>query len=84
MLAKEIPYCLGQGALNNIYFMPHFLYMQVYDRLNSIGISPSYSHMLSVTKQISAHYKEALKNAATYGKIIRIIGDNSHFIIDIH
>ncbi len=60
------------------------LFLQVYDRLNKLGIAVSYNRSLVVFKQIGDHYLDLLVRAAEDGKHIRFVGDNLNFSVGVH
>lgn len=55
--------------------------IQVYDRLNRIGVSTSYTVALSTINQLGKRYPDLLINAMKEGKYIRLVGDNVNFSV---
>ncbi|CAG2238691.1 unnamed protein product [Mytilus edulis] len=53
----------------------------VYDRLNRIGVSTSYTVALSTINQLGKRYPDLLINAMKEGKYIRLVGDNVNFSV---
>ena len=54
---------------------------QVYDRLNRLGVSTSYTVALTTINQLGKRYPDLLVEGIKEGKYIRLVGDNVNFSV---
>ena len=61
----------------------NFLFIQVYDRLQPLGVTLSHSVMLRSMEGISGHFNSELVDSIRAGQTYRIVGDNINFQVGV-